>query len=74
MSLKVFLKSYDVAGWAPKIVHIFLESYAFSGKTIVPFCTSSSGINGSIAWFQTLIPSGKWLSGQCFSMTMPQAA
>lgn len=25
---------------APAIIHTFLESYDFSGKTIVPFCTS----------------------------------
>ncbi len=32
-------------GQAPKIIYTFLESYDFSGKTIVPFCTShSSGI------------------------------
>ena len=33
---------------APRIIHIFLESYDFTGKTIVPFCTSSSsGIGNS---------------------------
>ncbi len=33
-------------GQAPKIIYTFLESYDFSGKTIIPFCTSgSSGIS-----------------------------
>ena len=35
-------------GQAPRIISTFLESYDFSGKTIVPFCTShSSGIGSS---------------------------
>ena len=33
---------------APTIINTFLESYDFSGKTIIPFCTSgSSGIGSS---------------------------
>lgn len=35
-------------GQAPRIINTFLESYDFSGKTIIPFCTShSSGIGSS---------------------------
>lgn len=35
-------------GQAPRIISTFLESYNFSGKTIIPFCTShSSGIGSS---------------------------
>jgi flavodoxin len=35
---------------APTIINTFLESYDFTGKTIVPFATSgSSGIEGAIA-------------------------
>lgn len=35
-------------GQAPRIISTFLESYDFSGKTILPFCTShSSGIGSS---------------------------
>ena len=35
-------------GEAPRIVSTFMESYDFSGKTIVPFCTSGgSGIGSS---------------------------
>lgn len=36
-------------GEAPRIISTFLESYDFSGKTIVPFCTSSSSGLGSSA-------------------------
>ncbi len=35
-------------GQAPRIINTFLESYDFSGKSIIPFCTShSSGIGSS---------------------------
>ena len=55
-------------GQAPKIIYTFLESYDFSGKTIVPFCTSaSSGIGGSISGIQALAPNANWLAGQRFS-------
>lgn len=55
-------------GQDPKIVSTFLESYDFSGKTIVPFCTSaSSGIGGSLSAIQALAPDASWLSGQRFS-------
>ena len=55
-------------GQAPKIIYTFLESYDFSGKTIVPFCTSaSSGIDGSLSGIQALTPNANWLAGQRFS-------
>ncbi len=35
-------------GVAPRIIETFLESYNFSGKTIIPFCTSGgSGVGKS---------------------------
>ena len=46
----------------PRIVDTFLESYDFSGKTIVPFCTSgSSGIGSSAANLQPLASAAAWL-------------
>lgn len=36
-------------GQAPKIIYTFLENYDFSGKIIVPFCTSASSGVGSSA-------------------------
>ena len=61
-------------GQAPKIVYTFLESYDFSGKTIVPFCTSgSSGIDGSLSGIQALAPDADWLAGQRFSASASAA-
>lgn len=51
-------------GDAPRIVSTFMESYDFSGKTIVPFCTSgSSGISSSAANLEELTDGAQWLSG-----------
>lgn len=42
---------------APMVIDTFLESYDFSGKTIVPFCTSaSSSIDNSLHIFSELAP------------------
>ncbi|WP_195984645.1 aldo/keto reductase [Clostridium sp. D33t1_170424_F3] len=55
-------------GQAPRIISTFLESYDFSGKTILPFCTShSSGIGSSAAELQSLAENAKWLEGKRFS-------
>ena len=55
-------------GEAPRIISTFLESYDFSGKTIVPFCTSgSSGIGSSAANLRTLTKGADWLAGRRFS-------
>jgi hypothetical protein len=45
-----------------------LESYDFSGKTIIPFCTShSSGIGSSASNLQALCSeSAEWLDGKRF--------
>ena len=55
-------------GQAPRMISTFLESYDFSGKTIVPFCTShSSGIGSSAANLHALCPdSVKWTDGRRF--------
>ena len=50
---------------APRILCTFMESYDFSGKTIVPFCTSGgSGIGSSAANLERLTSGAKWLSGK----------
>ncbi|MDE7263603.1 MAG: aldo/keto reductase [Anaeroplasmataceae bacterium] len=55
-------------GQAPRIIYTFLESYDFSGKTIVPFCTShSSGIGSSDTNLHSLTPNAEWVSGRRFS-------
>ena len=54
-------------GEAPKIINTFLESYDFSGKTIVPFCTSgSSGISSSVSALKPLASGATWLEGRRF--------
>lgn len=55
-------------GQAPRIISTFLESYDFSGKTIVPFCTShSSGIGSSADNLHVLCAdSTLWMEGRRF--------
>lgn len=53
---------------APRIISSFLERYDFSGKTILPFCTShSSGIGSSDDALHQLASGAKWLNGKRFS-------
>ena len=56
-------------GQAPRIISTFLESYDFSGKTIVPFCTShSSRIGSSASNLHSLCSkSVQWLDGERFA-------
>ena len=55
-------------GQAPRIISTFLESYDFSGKMIVPFCTShSSGIGSSASNLHALCAeSVEWRDGKRF--------
>ncbi|MBQ6313121.1 MAG: NAD(P)H-dependent oxidoreductase [Lachnospiraceae bacterium] len=66
------MESYDTViigfpiwwGIAPRIIETFLESYDFSGKTIIPFCTSGGSdvgrsdtalhknVSGNVKWVQ----------------------
>lgn len=53
------------SGEAPRIVSTFMESYDFSGKTIVPFCTSGgSGIGSSASNLERLTSGATWLDGR----------
>ena len=70
------IEQYDVIfigypiwwGQAPKIIYTFLGSYDFSGKTIIPFCTSaSSPIGSSGTNLHALASSAEWESGRRFS-------
>ncbi|MCM1284224.1 MAG: flavodoxin [Muribaculaceae bacterium] len=56
-------------GQAPKVICTFLESYDFSGKTIIPFCTShSSGIGSSDTNLHSLCSkTAEWKAGRRFS-------
>ena len=70
------LADYDVVflgypiwwGKAPKVIFTFLESHDFTGKTIVPFCTShSSGIGSSDTDLHRLAAGAEWEQGRRFS-------
>ena len=70
------MESYDIVflgypiwwGEEPRIIDTFLESYDFSDKTVIPFCTSgSSGISTSENNIRNLVPIGEQLSGRRFS-------
>ncbi len=52
-------------GLAPRIIETFLESYDFSGKAIVPFCTSGgSGVGRSdSALHKNVSGNVKWAQG-----------
>lgn len=55
-------------GEAPRIMSTFIESYDFSGKTIVPFCTSgSSGFGDSDSSLKSSASNATWISGMRFS-------
>lgn len=52
-------------GDAPRILSTFVESYDFSGKTIVPFCTSGgSGVGSSASNLEELTSGATWLEGR----------
>ncbi len=67
------MSSYDTVvigfpiwwGVAPRIIETFLESYDFSGKTIIPFCTSGgSGVGRSdSALHKNVSGNVKWAKG-----------
>ena len=55
-------------GEEPRIIDTFLESYDFSEKTVIPFCTSaSSGISVSEKNIAELVPIGNQLTGRRFA-------
>ena len=48
----------------PMVCYTFLESYDFSGKTIIPFCTNEgSGMGSSERFIKKLCPTANVLSG-----------
>lgn len=67
------MEQYDIVfigypiwwGEAPRIVSTFVESYDFSGKTIIPFCTSGgSDIGSSATSLEQLTNGATWLDGR----------
>lgn len=56
---------WGVAAWP---VNTFVEANDFTGKTVIPFCTSaSSGLGRSGELLAELAGSGNWLQGHRFS-------
>ncbi|MGN0688914.1 MAG: flavodoxin [Oscillospiraceae bacterium] len=50
---------------APKIIDTFVESYDFTGKTLVPFATSGgSGMGRTVEVLKSLCPSADWKNGK----------
>lgn len=76
------LEAYDIVflgypiwfGQAPRIISTFLERCDFSGKTIVPFCTSgSSGVGTSdTSLYGLCSDSTTWVSGTRFAGGTPR--
>ena len=53
---------------APRIIETFLESYDFSGKTVVTFATSGgSGMGKTDSILKAVCPAAKWLPGKRLS-------
>lgn len=51
-------------GTMPMVVYTFLESYDFSGKTIVPFCShEGSGMGSSERFIAQLAPTARLMKG-----------
>lgn len=50
---------------APRIINTFVESYDFSGKTLVPFATSGgSGMGKTVEELKKLCPGADWKNGK----------
>lgn len=59
---------------APRIIHTFLESYDFKGKTVVPFATSGgSGMGKTSGILQKVCPAAKVVAGKRMSVTTSEA-
>ncbi|MCI6255052.1 MAG: flavodoxin [Clostridiales bacterium] len=59
---------------APHIIHTFVESYDFSGKTLVPFATSGgSGMGRTVDELRKLCPNADWKAGKMMSGVSDQA-
>lgn len=58
---------------APTIINTFVESYDFSGKTIVPFATSGgSGLGKTVEVLKPLCPTANWENGRMLNRVSDQ--
>ena len=61
---------WQVAAWP---VNQFIENNDFTGKTVIPFCTSaSSGIGDSGQLLEEMAGTGNWLEGQRFRSSVSE--
>lgn len=61
-------------GEAPNILRTFLETNDLSGKTVIPFCTSSSsGLGSSAETLQRFAPNADWMDGRRFPSRASQS-
>ena len=76
MAAKPDVSAYDVilvgfpVWWyrEPSIIDTFMENADFTGKTVIPFCTSGgSGLGDSVKNMQALAPNAKVIEGKRFS-------
>ena len=62
---------WGIAAWP---VNGFIEANDFTGKIVIPFCTSSSsGLGESGQLLEEMAGTGNWLEGQRFSSSVTQA-
>ena len=77
VSLKGYTKIYIGFpiwwGEEPRIMDTFAEKYSFAGITVIPFCTSSSGIGRSGKNLEENAGTGTWLEGRRFSGSVSEA-
>ena len=63
---------WGIAAWP---VDSFVKANDFTGKTVVPFCTSSSsGLGESGELLAELAGTGDWLEGERFSSSVSEDA
>lgn len=61
---------WQVAAWP---VNQFIENNDFTGKTVIPFCTSaSSGIGDSGQLLEEMAGTGNWLEGERFRSSVSE--
>ena len=59
---------------APHIINTFVESYDFSGKTLVPFATSGgSGMGSTVDELRKLCPNANWKAGKLLNSVSDKA-
>ena len=62
---------WGIAAWP---VNSFVRKNDFSGKTVIPFCTSaSSGLGNSAELLEEMANGGRWLSGRRFRSSVSQS-